>query len=120
MTPSAFIAPAGELQTSMFPGIDLKSHLAEWFSQAKGKTDNEDARVAYVYWKAYDHLLLRLNSNPHEYDLNDEGEVRWQPQQLDALRARRNAKRDAFQDATSASSRSRTRRSRSVATKALW
>jgi len=53
-TASDFIQPEGRLREAGFPEIDLGVYLGAWLEEARGKTDDKEARAAWVYHRAYD------------------------------------------------------------------
>ena len=56
MTAQSFIHPAGELNESLFPGVDLLASVGVWLEEAEGKTDDENAQRAWVYHRAFRQL----------------------------------------------------------------
>lgn len=73
MTTLDFIHPEGDLTADMFPGETLIDTVAPWLSQAEGKTDDEDAQAAWVYYRAYGAIWRRLASEPSIVDVEGEG-----------------------------------------------
>lgn len=68
ITSSSCIQPEGELFTALFPENNLDVLVAGWLAKASDEvvalgitsTYQNDAALAYVYWRAYDHICLRM------------------------------------------------------------
>ena len=54
------LTPKGNLTEAMFPGGDLDELAGAWLVEAQGKTPSEPAQKAWVYYRAYDHVLDRV------------------------------------------------------------
>ena len=72
MTPSNFIHPAGELTDAMFPGETLTDNVGVWLAEAQGKSSNEPAQAAWVYYRVYSALATRFNLEAMEVDVKDQ------------------------------------------------
>lgn len=91
---SQFMEPAGELREDMFPGTENveSSHVNTWLSQAEEEvaTSEEDlsdaekrqAKKAYVYYRAYHAVWLRLTTTPREADVEEDGSLRYSDAQV--------------------------------------
>ena len=63
--------PTGELMASFFPENDMTTLVVGWISQAASKVaaqgivapNENDAALAWVYYRAYQHVSLRLESD---------------------------------------------------------
>lgn len=62
--------PTGELMPSLFPGNDIDLLIAGWLQQASDEilfrgiadVDATQAAYAWVYYRAYEHVSIRLNA----------------------------------------------------------
>lgn len=93
---SDFTEPDGELRSDMFPGVtDLEAtggYIDTWLNDAQSEVDassaslssseEDQAKEAWVYYRAYRSVWLRLTTNPHQADLDDGGSLRYTDQQV--------------------------------------
>lgn len=56
--------PVGELLPSMFPDGDLDGNLQLWLVEAKGKTTDDTAIKAWVYYRGFSAVALRIANTP--------------------------------------------------------
>lgn len=96
LSASDFTEPDGELRADMFPGVDdleaSGGYLETWISDAQSELSNssaslttseeDDAKEAWVYYRAYKSVWLRLTTNPHQADLDDGGSLKYTDQQV--------------------------------------
>lgn len=132
-----FTEPEGELRPEMFPGVtDLKAtdgYLDTWLSEANTKVsgstaslsaeEEEDAKKAWVYYRAYHQVWLRLTTNPRQEDLNEDGSLRYSDEQVKALEELAATYKEIFEGITTEpgdSEPTSEHRSRSVATTTRW
>lgn len=68
VTSAQCVQPEGELFAELFPNNDLANLVSGWLAKASDEvtalniasTNQNDAALAYVYWRAYDHICLRM------------------------------------------------------------
>lgn len=68
VTSANFIQPDGELFAALFPNDDLDNLVSGWLAKARDEvtalnitsTYQDAAALAYVYWRAYDQICLRM------------------------------------------------------------
>lgn len=94
-------APTGEVESWLFPrelDAAVDARLTAYLEEGEAKvadTDypNPDAIVtAWAYFRVYDAVYLRLTTNASTRSLADQGSQQWTTAQIDAVRARRDAK----------------------------
>lgn len=82
VTSANCIQPEGELFGALFPDNNLDDLVSGWLTKAGDEitalniasTYQDAAALAYVYWRAYDHIALRLASSPSNLSV-DSGSV---------------------------------------------
>jgi len=70
LTPANCVQPEGELFPLLFPNDVLEDLVSGWLAKAVDEvaalnvtsTYHDDAAKAYVYWRGYDHICLRMAS----------------------------------------------------------
>lgn len=72
-----FISPEGQLTPDLFPGRDLASLVSAWLTDANVRSaaadtvdQQEQAAIAWVYYRAYFDVWQRLSSNPASLSLD--------------------------------------------------
>lgn len=68
ITSAQCIQPEGELFEALFPNSNLDDLVSGWLAKASDEitvlnivsTYQDAAALAYVYWRAYDHISLRM------------------------------------------------------------
>ena len=132
-----FTEPEGELRADMFPGVDdletSGGYLDTWLGEANAKVsassaslssnEKEDAKIAWVYYRAYHQVWLRLTTNPRQEDLNEDGSLRYSDEQVKALEELAATHKETFEGLTTEEGDSEPtseHRSRSVATTTRW
>lgn len=68
VTSAQCIQPEGELFAELFPNSNLDDLVSGWLTKASDEitslsivsTYQDAAALAYVYWRAYDHICLRM------------------------------------------------------------
>ena len=68
VTSASCIQPEGELFAELFPNSNLDDLVSGWLLKASDEitalnivsTYQDAAALAYVYWRAYDHICLRM------------------------------------------------------------
>lgn len=80
--PNDYTLPEGELNEDWFPDIDLMAFLNERVSEAYARQDvqslstqreQDDAAVAFVYMKAYQHVYRRKADDPSQWTAEGQG-----------------------------------------------
>ncbi len=101
LSPADFTEPEGELRDDMFPGVDdLEAdggHVDTWLSEAKDKTGDEDAQEHWVYHRAYKAVWLRLTTNPHQADFEEDGSLRYSDRQVGSFKEMADERRESFE-----------------------
>ncbi len=70
LTPANCVQPEGELFPLLFPNDVLEDMVSGWLAKAADEivalnvasTYHDEAAKAYVYWRGYDHISLRMAS----------------------------------------------------------
>jgi len=70
LTSANCVQPEGELFPALFPNDTLEDLVSGWLAKAADEiaalnitsTYQDDAAKAYVYWRGYDHICLRMAS----------------------------------------------------------
>ena len=98
-----FSMPQGKLSVDLFPLTaseraagttaqqKLDSYVAAWIAESEGKTSIESAQRAWVYYRAFDAVFVRLSANPAEAGKDRFTSFKYQKEQRDAIRAERDA-----------------------------
>jgi hypothetical protein len=68
VTSAQCVQPEGELFAELFPNSNLDDLVSGWLAKASDEitalnivsTYQDAAALAYVYWRAYDHICLRM------------------------------------------------------------
>jgi len=68
VTSASCIQPEGELFEALFPSANLDELVSGWLAKASAEIAalgiasayQDAAALAYVYWRAYDHIWLRM------------------------------------------------------------
>lgn len=68
VTSAQCVQPEGELFAELFPNNNLDDLVSGWLTKASAEvaalnivsTNQDAAALAYVYWRAYDHICLRM------------------------------------------------------------
>ena len=132
-----FTEPEGELRADMFPGVDdleaSGGYLDTWLSEANAKVsasnaslssdEKEDAKKAWVYYRAYHQVWLRLTTNPRQEDLNEDGSLRYSDEQVKAFEELAATCKETFEGLTTEEGNpepTSEHRSKSVATTTRW
>jgi len=132
-----FTEPEGELRPEMFPGVsDLEAtdgYLDTWLGEANTKVsasnaslssdEKEDAKKAWVYYRAYHQVWLRLTTNPRQEDLNEDGSLRYSEEQVKAFEELAATHKETFEGLATEEGDSEPtseHRSKSVATTTRW
>ncbi len=102
LSPGNFTEPEGELRGDMFPGVDdleaSDGYLETWIEEAKNKSDDETARMHWVYHRAYKAVWLRLTTNPHQADFEEDGSLRYSESQVENFKEMADQRRELFED----------------------
>lgn len=72
MTNGDFIHPTGELTSDMYPGETLATNVDAWIVEAQSKTSDEDARKAWVYYRAFLAVANRFHAEAMIVDISDQ------------------------------------------------
>ena len=70
VTSASCVQPEGELFAALFPNDTLEDLVSGWLTKAADEvaalnvasTYHDEAAKAYVYWRGYDHISLRMAS----------------------------------------------------------
>ncbi len=96
-------APQGELEESFFPLGDLGDRLDAWLAEANARVGSlasairDSAAKAYVYYRAFDAIQLRLSTEPASVSLDSgKTERTYTRDQIAELRRRRDEYRAEF------------------------
>lgn len=60
LTTDDVLAPKGKLTEAMFPDGDLDELAEAWLAEAQERTSHPRAQRAWVYYRAYEHILDRV------------------------------------------------------------
>jgi len=97
-----FTEPEGELRPDMFPGVeDLEAsggYLDTWLDEAQNKSSSEEARTHWVYHRAYKQVWLRLTTNPHDQDFEEDGSLKYSEKQVESFKEMADSRREAFEE----------------------
>jgi len=103
-----FIVPNGNLSIDLFPLTPaerkagdvaltkLTTHIDAWIAEAVTKTSVVAAQKAWVYYRAYDVVYVRMTTMPIEAQLDDHSTIKWNAQQLAAIGGERDAYLDTY------------------------
>jgi hypothetical protein len=93
------LSPRGRVERSFFPGdseVTLEERLDSYIEEAEGLTSNEEAIKAWSYYRVYEAVADRLNSNPSTASLNDQGSRSYATSQIDAMERKAREWREKF------------------------
>jgi len=96
---SDFIVPDGDLSVDLYPltsderdagtptaSEKLTTYVTAWLTEAESLTTDEDAQKAWVYYRAYRAVYLRLSSAPSDINLKDQGARKYLIDQIKAFK----------------------------------
>lgn len=98
VTAADLVAPAGELETNLFPGESLAAgggRLDEYIAEATAliaalpspPDDADQATKAWAYHKAYRAVYIRMSADPQRASLDDQGSEQFDIRQADRFLA---------------------------------
>jgi hypothetical protein len=97
-----FTEPEGELRPDMFPGVDdleaTDGYLDTWLNEAQNKSSEEEAQKHWVYHRAYKQVWLRLTTNPHDQDFEEDGSLKYSETQVESFKEMAGERREAFEE----------------------
>jgi hypothetical protein len=107
-----FTEPDGQLRADMVPGVDdlevTDGYLDTWLSEAEQKVsgssaslspgEKEDAKEAWVYYRAFHQVWIRLTTNPRQADLDEDGSLRYSDEQVAAFKELADQNRESFEE----------------------
>lgn len=137
MTASDFTFPEGQVREDNFPDhttTELESAIETWITSAETKVaeanatdvnldsdEQEEAVSAWVYYRAFQSVYLRLRNDPLEADLGDGGSLKYTEDQVQSFMQRAQFFREKFQEYVSPDDRTpETPRSSYVQSSAHW
>ena len=87
LTPKDLIAPSGDIQPALFPNDndhDLDARIDAYILEAEGKVSGvtDDAVRAWVYYRSFRDVFIRLSNEPLDQLLNDQGSARMSKDQI--------------------------------------
>jgi hypothetical protein len=106
ITTESLTAPAGRLASSLFPTDDeeqFEARLEAYVADAEAKTavitdavKQEEAQLAWAYYRAYDAIYERMTTSPIEVDLDVGGRGTFSTKQIENVERIRNGYLNQF------------------------
>lgn len=103
LTPDTFVSPRGKLRASMLGvktndelGEILQQLLADGRAKVVGAADEDEALRHYVYWQAYERILLLRGTEPTQQAVPNEWSEAYGGRQLVTIQSLATEEKHAF------------------------